>query len=132
VPYRDDRRGYVIVGGQRVVPPNFVPQRLPWCDKCDTLAANNATRFTELAPDKRWKWFSYPKFLREDEAFMGCANHPVESLIYFLDGRVEPFIRLPLTRWQRLTEKDALIVASVLAVVFAVIIGLLLKLLVGL
>ncbi|MHB8218171.1 MAG: hypothetical protein ACYDDS_19020 [Candidatus Sulfotelmatobacter sp.] len=93
----------------------------------------SASRFTELAPDKWWKWFSYPKFSCEDEAFMGCANHPVESQIHFLDGRVEPFIiRLPLTRWQRVTEKDPLIVAVVLAVVFAVVIGVLLKLVLGL
>ncbi len=58
---------------------------------------------------------------------MGCERHPVEPEIRFLDGRVERFIRLPLTRWQRLTERDALVVAIVLALVFAVIVGLLLK-----
>ena len=58
---------------------------------------------------------------------MGCKNHPVEPEIRFLDGRVERFIRLPLTRWQRLTEWDALLIAAVLAFVFAVIVGLLLK-----
>lgn len=58
---------------------------------------------------------------------MGCENHPVEPEIRFLDGRVERFIRLPLTRWQRLTEWDALLIAAVLALVFAVIVGLLLK-----
>ncbi len=58
---------------------------------------------------------------------MGCEKHPVEPAIRFLDGRVERFIRLPLTRWQRLTEWDALLIAAVLALVFAVIVGLLLK-----
>jgi len=58
---------------------------------------------------------------------MGCEKHPVEPEIRFLDGRVERFIRLPLTRWQRLTEWDALLIAIVLALVFAVIVGLLLK-----
>jgi hypothetical protein len=52
---------------------------------------------------------------------MGCERHPVESEIRFLDGRIEPFIRLPLTRWQRLAEWDALLVAAVLAFIFAVI-----------
>ena len=55
---------------------------------------------------------------------MGCERHPVEAEIRFLDGRVEPFIRIPLTRWQRLTEWDALLVAALLALVFAVIVGL--------
>ena len=58
---------------------------------------------------------------------MGCAKHPVEPEIRFLDERVERFIRLPLTRWQRLIEWDALFVAAVLALVFAVIVGPLLK-----
>ena len=53
---------------------------------------------------------------------MGCEKHPVKPEIRFLDGRVEPFIRLPLTKWQRLTEWDALVIAGVLALVFAVII----------
>jgi hypothetical protein len=52
---------------------------------------------------------------------MGCERHPVEPEIRFLDGRVERFIRFPLTRWQRLTEWDALLVAAVLALFFAVI-----------
>lgn len=55
---------------------------------------------------------------------MGCERHPVESEIHFLDGRIEPFIRLPLTRWQRLTERDAFIVAAVLALFFAVLVEL--------
>jgi hypothetical protein len=58
---------------------------------------------------------------------MGCEKHPVEAEIRFLDGRVERFIRLPFTRWQRLTEWDAILIAAVLALVFAVIVGLLLK-----
>lgn len=53
---------------------------------------------------------------------MGCEKHPVEPEIRFLDGRVEAFIRFPLTRWQRLTEWHALLVAAVLALFFAVII----------
>jgi hypothetical protein len=91
------------------------------------LAATNASLYTELVPDKWWKWFSYPKFSCQEEAFMGCENHPVEPEIRFLDGRVERFIRRPLTRWQRLTEWDALLIAAVLALVFAVIVGLFLK-----
>jgi hypothetical protein len=91
------------------------------------LAATSESLYTELTPDKWWKWFSYPKFSCQEETFMGCKNHPVEPEIRFLDGRVERFIRLPLTRWQRLTERDALLVAAVLALVFAVIVGLLLK-----
>ena len=90
-----------------------------------------ACAFFEPA-DKWWKWFSYPKFSCQKETFMGCKNHPVEPEIRFLDGRVERFIRLPLTRWQRLTEWDALLIAAVLAVIFAVIVGLLLKFTFGL
>lgn len=44
------------------------------------------------------------------------------------DGRVEPFIRFPLTRWQRLTEWDALLVAAVLVLLFAVIIEVFVRL----
>ena len=58
---------------------------------------------------------------------MGCERHPVEPEIHFLDGQVESFIRLPLTRWQRLMEPEGLILAGILALVFAVIVGLLLK-----
>lgn len=58
---------------------------------------------------------------------MGCERHPVEPEIRFLDGGVERFIRLPLTRWQRLTEWDALLLAVILALVFAVIVGWWLK-----
>jgi len=58
---------------------------------------------------------------------MGCENHRVEPEIRFLDGRVERFIRLPLTRWRRLIEWDDLLVAAVLAFVFAVIVELLLR-----
>lgn len=53
---------------------------------------------------------------------MGCERHPVEPEIRFLDGRGELFIRLPLTRWQRLTEWDSVVVAFVLAVFVAVIV----------
>jgi hypothetical protein len=34
----------------------------------------------------------FPKFDCEEEAFMGCANHPVEPEIRFLDGRTERFV----------------------------------------
>lgn len=56
---------------------------------------------------------------------MGCEKHSVEPEIHFLDGRVEPFIRLPLKRWRRLIEWDALLVAAVLAVVCTGIVELL-------
>lgn len=59
---------------------------------------------------------------------MGCLNHPVEPEIRFLDGRAERFIKLPPTRLQRLTEWDALVVAFVLAVIAAILVGLLFKL----
>jgi hypothetical protein len=124
VPYRV-QKPYIIVNGQRLVSPTAVPQRLPFCDRCSELAANNASLYTELAPDKWWKWFSYPKFSCQEEAFMGCEKHSVEPEIHFLDGRVEPFIRLPLNRWRRLFEWDALLVAAVLAVVCAGIVELL-------
>jgi len=101
---------------------------MPFCDRCDELAATSASLYTELVPDKWWKWFSYPRFSCRPEAFMGCERHPVKSEIHFLDGRVEPFIRLPLTRWQRLTEWDALLVAAFLALVFAVIVELFVRL----
>jgi hypothetical protein len=126
VPYRV-QKPYIIVNGQRLVSPTAVPQRLPFCDRCNELAATNASLYTELALDKWWKWFSYPKFSCRQEAFMGCEKHSVEPEIHFLDGRVERFIRLPLKRWQRLTEWDAIVVAAVLALVFAVIVGWLLK-----
>jgi hypothetical protein len=91
------------------------------------LAATSESLYTELAPDKWWKWFSYPKFSCQEETFVGCKNHSVEPEIRFLDGRIERFVRLPLARWQRLIEWDALVMAAVLALVFAVIVGLLLK-----
>lgn len=127
MPYRF-RKPYILVNGQRLVSPTAVPQQLPFCDQCDTLAANTAPLYTELAPDKWWKWFSFPRFSCQEDAFMGCEKHRVEPEIHFLDGRIEPFIRLPLTRWQRLTEWDALLVAGVLAVVAAILVGLLFKL----
>jgi len=126
MPYRV-QKPYIIVNGQKLGSPTAVPQRLPFCDRCSELAATNASLYTELAPDKWWKWFSYPKFSCQEEAFMGCEKHSVEPEIRFLNGRVERFIRLPMTRWQRLTEWDALLIAAVLAFVFAVIVGLLLK-----
>lgn len=126
MPYRI-QKPYIIVNGQRLVSPTAVPQKLPVCDQCDTLAANTAPLYTELAP-KWWKWFSFPKFACQEEAFMGCENHRVEPEIRFLDGRVERFIKLPPTRWQRLTEWDALVIAFVLAVIAAIVVGLLFKL----
>lgn len=118
MPYRVEKP-YVIVNGQRLVSPTAVPQQMPFCDTCTELAASAASLYTELPVDKWWKWFSYPKFACQEEAFMGCEKHPVESEIHFLDGRTEPYIRLPLTRWQRMTERDTLIVAGILALIFA-------------
>jgi hypothetical protein len=123
VPYRI-QKPYIIVNGQRLVSPIAVPQRMPFCDSCDELAATSASLYIELAPDKWWKWFSCPQFSCQPEAFLGCERHPVQSEIRFLDGRAEPFIRLPLTRWRRLIEWDALIVAVVLALVFAIVVEL--------
>jgi hypothetical protein len=125
MPYRVEKP-YIIVNGQRLVSPTAPPQRLPFCDRCNTLAAMNASVYIELSP-KWWKWFSFPKFACEEEALMGCADHPVEPESRFLDGRVERFVSLPATRWQRLTEPYGLVVAVVLAVIFAVVVGLLLK-----
>src|ERR1035437_3859601 len=124
MPYRV-QKPYIILNGQKLVSPTAVPQRLPFCDRCNELAATSASLYTELALEKWWKWFSYPRFSCLQEAFMGCLRHPVESKIDFRDGRVEPFIRLPLTRWQRLTEWDNLLVAAFLALFFAVIVELL-------
>jgi hypothetical protein len=126
MPYRV-QKPYVIVNGQRLVSPTAVPQRLPFCDRCNELTATSASLYTELAVDKWWRWLSYPKFACQEEAFMGCDKHPVEPQIRFLDGRTERYIRLPLTRWQRLTERDALIVAGILALIFAIIVGWALK-----
>jgi hypothetical protein len=119
MPYRV-RKPYLIVNGQRVVAPNAAPQKLPFCDQCDTLAANTASLFTELKP-KWWNWFAFPKFSCQQEAFMGCANHPVEPEIRFLDGRIERFVKLRPTRWQRLMEPEHLIAAVILAIVFALL-----------
>ena len=130
MPYRI-HKPYIFVNGQKLASPDAVPQRLPFCDRCSELAATNASIYTELAADKWWKWFSYPRFSCEAEALMGCEKHPVKPEIRFLDGRVEPFIRLPLTKWQRLTEWDALVIAGVLALVFAAIIELVASLIHG-
>jgi hypothetical protein len=130
VPYRVQKPS-IIVNGQKLVSPTAVPQRMPFCDSCNELAATNASVYTELVLDKWWKWFSYPRFSCQPEALMGCERHPVEPEIHFLDGRVEPFIRFPTTRWQRLTEWDALLVAAVLALFFAVIIEVFVRLIRG-
>jgi hypothetical protein len=126
MPYRV-RKPYVIVNGQRLVSPGAVPQRLPFCDKCDELTATSASRFTELPVDKWCNWFAYPKFSCQEEAFMGCEKHPVVPKIHFLDGRVEQYFRPPLTRWQKMTEREGLIVAIILAVFFGIIVGWALK-----
>ena len=125
VPYQL-QKSYIVVKGQKFVSPGAEPQRLPVCDRCGELAASHASVYTELAADKVWKWFSYPRFSCESEAFMGCHRHPVSSKLHFLDGSVEPFIRLPVTRWQGMTEWKGLFVATVLAVVFAVVVAVLL------
>jgi hypothetical protein len=127
VPYRV-QNPYIIVNGQKLVSPTAVPQRLPFCDRCGELAATSASLYTELTLDKWWKWFSCPRFSCQPEAFMGCDRHPVESEIRFMDGRVEQFIRLPLTRWQRLTEWDSLLLAVILALVAAGIVELFIRL----
>ena len=120
MPYRV-QVPYLITYGQKLVGPNAVPQRLPFCDRCDELASTNASVHTELALDKWWKWFSYPRFASQQEALMGCERHPVQSEIRFLDGRVEPFIRIPLTRWQQLTAWEVIVAAVVFAVIVEVI-----------
>ncbi len=125
MPYQV-RKPYIIVNGQRLVSPTAPAQRLPFCDQCDTLAANTAPLYAELAPGKWWNWFEFPKFSCQEEAFMGCEKHPVESQIRFLDGRIEPFIRLPKKRWERLLEWEAIVIATVLALVVAILIELLL------
>jgi len=121
MPYRF-QKPYTIFNGQKLVSPDAVPQRLPFCDKCNEVAATTASVYTEDASKQWWKWFSYPRFSCQSEAFMGCKRHPVETEIRFQDGRVERFIRLPPTRWKRLTEWDALAVAVILALVFAFIV----------
>jgi hypothetical protein len=126
MPYRV-QKPYVIVNGQRLVSPGVSPQRMAVCDSCDELTAISTNLYTELAPDKWWKWLSYPKFACEEEAFMGCEKHPVVPKIHFLDGRFEQYTRIPLTRWQRMTEREGLIVAIILAVIFAIIAGWILK-----
>lgn len=123
MPYRI-QKPYIIVNGQKLVSPTAVPERMPFCDRCNELAATNASVYTELAPDKWWKWVSYPQFSCQPEALMGCERHPVEPEIRFLDGRVEPFIGFPLTRCQRLKEWPAVVLAVVFALIFAVILKL--------
>lgn len=126
MPYRIEKP-YIVVNGQRMVPPNVAPQRLPFCDRCNTLAATNAKLYTELSPDKWWKWLAFPKFSCQEEAFMGCKDHPVEPEIRFLNGQVERFDKIPLTRWQKLTEPYAVVLALIFAIFFGVVIGFLLK-----
>lgn len=48
MPYRI-RKPYIIVNGQRLVSPTEVPQKLPFCDQCDTLAPT-LPRFTLSLP----------------------------------------------------------------------------------
>jgi hypothetical protein len=92
MPYRV-QKPYIIVNGQKLVSPGALPQRMPFCDHCNTLAATSASVYTEIPLDKWWNWFSYPRFSCEAEALMGCDQHPVEPEIRFLDGRVEPVTR---------------------------------------
>jgi hypothetical protein len=83
VPYRIEKP-YIILNRQRMIIPTATPQRLPFCDRCDTLAATSACLYTELPP-KWWQWLSFPKFSSQEEAFMGCKAHPVESEIRFMN-----------------------------------------------
>lgn len=122
MPYRV-QKPYLIVNGRRMVSPAAVPQRLPFCDRCSELAATHAAVHTEVALDRWWKWLSYPRFSCQPEALMGCEMHPVQSEVRFLDGRVEPFTRVPLARWRRLTERDV-VLAAVFGFVFAVVFAL--------
>jgi hypothetical protein len=123
MPYRV-RRPYVIVNGQRLVSPGAGPQRLPFCDRCNELAATHASVYTEIALDRWWKWVAFPRFSRQPEALMGCEKHPVQSEIRFLDGRVEAFTRIPSARWRRLTDRDV-VWAAIFGLVFAIIFALL-------
>jgi hypothetical protein len=120
MPYRV-QKPYVIVNGQKLVSPTAVLQRMPFCDRCSELAATNASVYTELAPDKWFKWVSYPRFSCQPEALMGCERHPVTPEIRFLDERVKPFIgELPLKRWQRLKKEwPALVLAFVFGLICA-------------
>ena len=124
MPYRV-QKPYVIMNGQRLYSPTAVPQSMAVCDRCNELVATTASLYSELPMNKWkfWQWFSYPKFACQEEAFMGCEKHPVAPEIQFLNGETERFIRLPLTRWQRMKEPDTLIVATALALVFGVIFG---------
>ena|SRR6185312_15206152 len=123
MPYRV-QRPYVIVNGRRLVSPTAGAQRLPFCDRCDELAATYAGVYTEIALDTWWKWLCYPRFSCQPEALMGCEKHPVQSEIRFLDGRVEAFTRLPSRRWRRLTDRDV-VLAAIFGFVFAVVFALL-------
>lgn len=66
------RKPYIIMNGQRRTMPNEPPKRLPWCDLCDTLAANSAPLYTEKRPDRWWQWFSFSKFDCE-EGLSACG-----------------------------------------------------------
>lgn len=120
MPYRV-QRPYIVFKGQRLVSPGAVPQRLPFCDRCSELASHHAGVYRETTLERWWKWFSYPRFAFQPEALMGCDKHPVHAEIRFLDGRVEPFSRVPPVRWRRLTERDV-VSAALFALVFAVIV----------
>jgi hypothetical protein len=115
VPHRVQKPP-VIFRGQKLVVPTAA-QRVPVCDSCNELAATYADVHSELAPDKWWKWFSYPRFLCQPEALMGCEMHRVQPEIRFHDGRVQLFIELPLTRWQRLKEWPAVVLALIFALI---------------
>lgn len=117
-------RPYLIVNGRRHYSPTAVRQRLPFCDRCNTLAATSVGVYTELPQDKWWKWLLYPRFSCQPDALMGCERHPVQSEIRFLDGRVEPFTQVPSARWRWLTGRD-FVVAAILAAIFALVFALL-------
>lgn len=84
-----------------------MPTRATWPFGA-TIAARPSTGTESIQKAEVAAMVLFPKFACEEEAFMGCANHPVEPEIRFLDGRTERFVKLPPTRWQRLTEWDAL------------------------
>jgi hypothetical protein len=56
-------------------------------------------------------------FYASREALMGCEMHRVQPEIRFHDGRVQLFIELPLTRWQRLKEWPAVVLALIFALI---------------
>ena len=80
----------------------FLPNR------CDTLAANAAWLFTELKTEAV-ELVCLPKL------FLSAGS------VHGMRQSSERFVKLPLTRWQRLMEPEHLIAAVILAVVFALL-----------